>query len=782
MNTEPTYKNPDRDIDDRVEDLLAKMNLEEKVEQLVAELSDGFWIERFDGDLRIADALKAILRGPPCGKLALPLRSDFYAIRSLDLVPTPAEGARISNELQRYVLDNTRLGIPVLIGNDDNRCHLGWGSTICPSVLNIGCTWDRDLQFRVAKAIAAEGRSRGEHYAYAPNLDVIRDPRFGRSDQNYGEDPYLAAEMGVAAVRGLQGESLGARDAMGAMLRAYPGAGEMDGGHDFAELNLGERDMQEVVLYPFARAIKAGASGVMVERSVYDGIPAIASRHYLTDLLRDEWGFSGVTMADAFGVQHLTHEWMRVARDNVDAAAMALKAGLDPSMPDGLTAERVNGSSEMRAYGRLPDALERGLIEMKDIDAAVRHVLRSKFEMGLFDDPYADLEFAESVNRCDAHLDLAVEAARKSIVLLENKNGALPISKEVRKVAVIGPNADDHIAQIGDYAPLHDEANITTILQGIRSILPAAAEVSFSRGCGIREMTRDGFAEAVRTAAEADVTVAVVGGSSAGIMVERDGVLRGERSPEADCGEGQTRASLDLSGVQLDLLKALKETGTPVVVVLIHGRPVSEPWLAENADAVVDASYPGEAGGQAVAEVLFGDYCPGGRLTVSVPITVGQLPVCYYYRVRERYVEMDHRPLYPFGHGLSYTSFEYGSLVIDRPSINGNESATVSVEITNTGEIPGDEVVQLYIRDELSSVIRFNKQLKGFQRIMLQPGEMKRAVFEIGFDELCFFGPDGTWIVEPGEFTLMVGGDSAAPKAMGNLMVTGNVADRGSSP
>lgn len=771
MEREPTYRNSDCSIDDRVEDLLSRMNVEEKTEQLVAELSDGFWIEKVDGELRISEPLKAILRDPPCGKLALPLRSDFFATRSLDLAPNPAEGARLSNELQRFVSEHTRLGIPVLTGNDDNRCHLGWGSTIFPSVLNMGCTWDQDLQFRVARAIAAEGRSRGEHYAYAPNLDVIRDPRFGRSDQNYGEDPYHAAEMGVAMVRGLQGDSLNSRDAMGAMLRAYPGAGEMDGGHDFAELNLGERDMQEVVLYPFARAIKAGAKGVMVERSIYDGVPAIASRYYLTDLLREEWGFTGVTMADAFGVQHLTHDWMRIARNNLEAAAMALKAGLDQSMPDGLTSERLAGSREMRAYGRLPDALDRGLTEMKDIDTAVRRVLRIKFEMGLFDDPYVDPEFAEEVNRCAEHLDLAAEAARKSIVLLENRNGILPLSKNVKKVAVIGPNAHDHVAQIGDYAPLHDEANVSTVLQGIASILPAGAELSYSRGCGIREMTRDGFAEAIQAATEADVVVAVVGGSSSGIMVERDGVLRGERSPEADCGEGQTRANLDFSGVQLDLLKALKETASPLVVVLIHGRPISEPWLTETADALVDASYPGEAGGRAVAEVLFGDYSPGGRLTVSVPISVGQLPVCYYYRVRERYVEMDHTPLYPFGYGLSYTTFEYSDLVVDPQTISSDESAMVSVEVTNAGEVQGDEVVQFYIRDDLSSVVRFNKQLRGFQRISLQPGETRRVTFEIGFDELCFYGPHRTWIVEPGDFTLMVGGDSATPRVTGKLTV-----------
>ena len=754
-----------------MEDLISRMSLEEKVNQLIAELPHGAWVDRVDGELVIAEPLKAILEDPPCGKVASLLRNDFFATRRLDLVSSPAEGARISNDVQRYVMENTRLGIPVLSGNDDNRCHLGSGSTIFPSLLNIGCSWDRALQLRVAKAIAAEGRSRGEHYAYAPNLDVIRDPRFGRSDQNYGEDPYLAAEMGVAMVRGLQGESLADKESMAAMLRAYPGAGEMDGGHDFAELNLGKRDMQEVVLYPFARAVMAGAEGVMVERSVYDGIPAVASRYFLSDLLRDGWGFTGITMGDAWGVQHLAQERLWIARDNTEAAAKALKAGLDQSMPDGLAAERLGGSLEARAYGRLPEALERGLVTMAEIDTAVRRVLRMKFVMGLFDDPFADPDHAERVNRCSEHLELALEADRKGIVLLENRDNVLPLSKDVKKVAVIGPNAYNHNAQLGDYAPYHDEEVVTTVLQGIRAVLPTHTEVSYAEGCGIRNLSKDGFAQAIWATEGADAIVAVVGGSSEGIMIEKDGVLRGERSPEADCGEGSTRASLDFSGVQLDLLKALKKTGVPLIVVLIHGRPISAPWLSENADALVDASYPGETGGRAVAEVLFGDYCPGGRLTVSVPVTVGQLPVCYYYRVRDPYVEMDCVPLYPFGHGLSYTSFEYGDLAIDRERIRSDEVATVSVEVFNTGDVRGDEVVQLYIRDEVASVTRFNKQLKGFERVSIDPGETKRVTFEVGFDSLCFYGPDDAWIVEPGEFTLMVGGDSQTPKVTGKLWV-----------
>lgn len=771
MSKLPAYKDSAYSTEERIEDLLSRMTLEEKINQLLAELPDFLWQERKDGELVISDGLKSILKDPPCGKVGLLTRNDVFANRGKDLVAKPAEAAKISNEMQRYLLENTRLGIPMLSGNDSNHCHLGYGATMFPSVLSMGCTWNKDLQYRTARAIAVECRSRGEHIAYAPDLDVVRDPRFGRSDQNYGEDPYHAAEMGVAMVKGLQGKSLDNQQSIVAMLRAYPGAGEMDGGHDFAELNLGMIDMQEVVLYPFARAVKAGAEGIMVERSVYNGIPVMASRYYLVELPRNEWGFKGITMADAWGVQILAQSPIRIAHDNVEAGAKALKAGLDQSCPDALLKERLTGSRDARAYGRLDEALERGMIEVADIDYCVRHVLRLKFVLGLFENPYADPEYAEEVNRCQTHLDLALETARESLILLENKENLLPLSKDIPSIAVIGASAHDHVTQLGDCAPLHEQEDVTTILQGIRNILPQTARINYAKGCGIRDMSTEGFGEAIEAAKKSDVVVTVVGSSSVGIQYEKDGLLNGKRSPEADCGENVTRVSLDFSGVQLDLLKELKALGKPLVVVLIHGRPISAPWLKENADALIDASYPGEAGGTAVAEVIFGDYNPGGRLTVSVPMTVGQLPTCYYYRIRYPYLEMDHHPLYPFGYGLSYGKFEYGNVNIEKDRIREDESTVLSVDVTNTGDVKGDEVVQLYIRDEVASVTRFNKQLKGFERITLNAGENKTVRFDIGFDQLCFFGPDDTWIVEPGEFTLMVGGDSSTPAVTAKLQV-----------
>jgi len=753
------YQDPSQLIDNRVEDLLKRMTIEEKVAQLRAGWPMCYGYRKRDEKVEMVEELKAALTKVAIGHLAGLLRADPWVGITLEMGLSRRQGAEIVNTIQRHIKENTRLGIPVLIGDDGNHGQLGIGATVFPALCAIGCSWNPDLHEAMAHAMAAEMRAQGQTVLFAPDLDVLRDPRWGRSDQNYGEDPYHVSRMGCAMVRGLQGESLATDHSVVALLRAYPGLGDAEGGHDFTGVHLGLREMHQVVLRPWKEAIREGAQGVMVEVADYDGILAPGSHYYVTELLRDEWGFQGMAMGDAGAVMALLRR--RVARSKLEAAVLALKAGLDQNETD----FRLGGDSgeSDRAYADgIPQALKRGLVSIEEIDRSVRRVLRLKFLLGLFENPFVDPEKAQAVARCAEHRKLALETARQSIVLLKNMNGILPFGGDLESIAVIGPNADNSWNQLGDQAPSHSREHVVTILDGITSrSAKDGITVHYARGCGIRERSKKGFTEAVQAAKKSDIVVAVMGSSSE-IRYPRAGEHHGDRSEEADCGENVARATLDLLGMQEELLKALKETGKPLVVVLIHGRAMSINWVAENADAIVDAWYPGDQGGTAVAEVLFGDYNPGGKLPVSVPRHVGQLPVYYYSHLKRRpdYTDMSSQPLYTFGFGLSYTSFSYANLTIEPDVIPIDGKAAVSVEVSNTGGRAGDEVVQLYIRDEVSSTVRSYKELKGFSRMNLKAGETKRVTFQVGWEELCFCGPDLRWIVEPGVFTVMVGSSS----------------------
>ena len=749
-------------VDARVADLLRRMTLEEKIAQLRGGWHHSLGCHRkVDGKLEIADYYKKILDEPGLGLFGSPLRADPWSGITLEKGLSPREAAEFVNMLQQYLRDHTRLGIPAFIGNDGHRGHHGIGATMFPQLCGMGATFNPALQEEVARAIAAESRSQGQTITYAPNLDVLRDPRFGRCDQNYGEDPWHVSLMGQAAVRGFQGKSLNTDHTLIAMLRAYPGVGDVDGGHDFTGFSRGPIDLNEVVLRPWRDAVLAGAEGIMVEMSEIDAVSIPGSSYYLTELLRNRWGFKGISMDDNFAVARLMR--MKVAADATEASAMAIKDGVDLTLSD--------TSTQILSRG-LPEALKQGLISIEDIDRAVARNLRLKFMLGLFDNPFVDPDRAAAVSRCDAHLKLAQRAARESIVLLKNEQSTLPLDKKLRSVAVIGPSADDNWHQLGDYAPTHPREHVVTVLDGIRAKADKLGmKVHYARGCGIRDMSREGFAKAIDAARRSDVIVAVVGGSSK-IEFPKPGRTRGYRSPESDTGEGQTRATLGLLGVQQDLLKELKATGKPLIVVLIHGRAMSVNWVAANSDAVVDAWFPGEAGGTAIADVLFGEYNPGGRLAVSVPKHVGQLPVYYYRKYQgKKFVEMDDKPLYPFGFGLSYTTFAYSDLRVEPEQIAKGGRAVVSVDVTNTGKMAGDEVVQLYIRDQICSVVRPPRELKGFKRIHLTPGQTKRVSFEVGDAELCFVGADAKWVVEPGDFDVMIGRDSSDIAIKGTLTV-----------
>ena len=754
------YRDPAQPLQRRVEDLLQRMTLEEKIAQLQCGWPMCYGYAVRDGRVTLNPELEATLAPATLGQFAALLRTDPWFGIPVERALDRRQGAELVNAVQRYAREHGRLGIPVLVGDDGQHAQLGVDCTIFPALCGMGCTFNPELQERMARAMACEMRAQGLTVLFAPDLDVIRDPRYGRCEENFGEDPYLVGQMGRAMVRGLQGtdlSDLNSDHTVVALLRAYPGMGDAEGGHDFTRMGLGRREMQEVVLRPWREAIEEGAQGVMAERAEYDGDPAPASTYYLNDLLRDEWGFEGITIGDAGAVRYLISQ--RVAADKAQAAAAALRAGLDQNLSDVGVADHSRGDL---AYGEgLPQALERGLITSEEIDRSVRRVLRLKFLLGLFENPYVDPEHAVKVARCAEHRAVSLEAARQSIVLLKNDDGTLPLAAGAGSIAVIGPNADDDWAQIGDQAPTHRREDVVTILDGIEA--RAAADgiaVHYAPGCAIRDPSRAGFEAAVAAANASDVIVAVVG-DSCRIRYPRAGETNGARSDNTDCGEHVARATLDLSGVQEQLLQALHATGKPLVVVLIHGRPLSINWIAQHAAAVVDAWYPGDQGGTAVAEVLFGDYNPGGRLAVSIPRHVGQIPVYYYHRHgSQRYVEMDGSPLYPFGWGLSYTTFAYRGVRLEPATIAVGESTEVVVEVANTGAVAGDEVVQLYVRDELCSVVRPDRELKGFRRVRLEPGATQTVRLSLGPDQLCCYGADERWVVEPGTFTVMVGGSS----------------------
>ena len=749
-------------VEARVADLLGRMTLEEKIAQLrsawVTSISS---YTKVGGKVEIsADYLRS-LEGNGMGSLGAPLRADPWAGIDVERGLSRRQGAELLNTFQQYLRDHTRLRIPGLVADDGHRGQQGIGATMFPQLCGMGATWNPALQEAVARAIATEMRSQGVTMNYAPNLDVVRDPRFGRSDQNYGEDPWHVSVMGRAAVRGLQGSSLNTDHSVIAMLRAYPGCGDVEGGHDFSGFSRGPIDLHEVVLRPWRDAILEGAEGVMVEMSEIDAVPIAGSHYYLTELLRNQWGFKGIAMDDNVAIRRLKS--VKVAADDLEASALSLKAGMDLACTDTTT---------LLLLKQLPLALQRGLISMDDIDRAVARMLRVKFLLGLFENPFVDPERAETVARCAEHRQLALQAARESMVLLKNESAMLPLGRKFRSIAVVGPNADDTWHQLGDYAHSHARDEVVTALDGIRAKAGRLGlQVNYARGCGIRDRSREGFGEALEAARQSDVIVAVVGGSSK-IAFPAPGKKEGERADEADTGENVTRATLDLLGVQEDLLKELKATGKPLVVVLVHGRALTVNWMAANADAVVAAWFPGEAGGTAVAEVLFGDYNPGGRLAVSFPKHVGQLPVYYYRKYQGRkYVEMDSEPLYPFGFGLSYTTFGYTDLRIEPKALSQGGRAKVSVRVTNTGKVAGDEVVQLYLRDQIAKVVQPPRALKGFERIHLEPGETKAVTFQIGDEELCYY--DGArWVVEPGDFDVMIGRSSTDIVLKGGLSVT----------
>ncbi|MCM3701741.1 glycoside hydrolase family 3 N-terminal domain-containing protein [Paenibacillus macerans] len=746
------YKDSTKPVPERVEHLLGLMTVEEKVGQLVQPFG---WqtYEYVNGEIRLTESFKEQVKNGGIGSLYGVLRADPWTGVTLETGLSPREGAEAVNAIQRYAIENSRLGIPILIGEECSHGHMAIGATVFPVPLSLGSTWNVDLYREMCRAVARETRSQGGAVTYSPVLDVVRDPRWGRTEECFGEDAYLIGEMAVASVEGLQGESLDGVDSVAATLKHFVGYGSSEGGRNAGPVHMGRRELLEVDMLPFRKAVEAGAASVMPAYNEIDGVPCTTNKELLDGELRGEWGFDGMVITDCGAIDMLAsgHD---VAADGRDAAVQAIRAGIDMEM-----------SGEM--FGKhLLEALRSGELEEAVLDGAVRRVLTLKFRLGLFENPYGDPDRAERVIGSAEHVELARKLAGEGIVLLKN-SGVLPLSPDAGKIAVIGPNADVGYNQLGDYTSPQPRSKVTTVLGGIRSKLAAAPErVVYAPGCRIKGDSREGFETALSCAEQADTIVMVVGGSSArdfgeGSIDLKTGASKvtGNSWSDMDCGEGIDRMSLALSGVQLELIQEIHKLGKPLVVVYINGRPIAEPWVDEHADAILEAWYPGQEGGHAVADILFGDVNPSGRLTISIPKHVGQLPV-YYNGKRsrgKRYLEDDSQPRYPFGYGLGYTEFSYAGLTVQPEAILPGETVKVTVDVTNTGERAGAEVVQLYITDVASTVTRPAKELKGFRKVWLAPGETRRVELTLGAEELQYIGPDYKPVVEPGEFHVHVG-------------------------
>ena len=744
-------------MEQRVSDLLSRMTLEEKIGQLRCTLAWNYYDIR-DKNVIPTDLFKQDIKGGNIGMLWATYRADPWTRKSLTNGLNPELAAKCGNALQKYVKENTRLGIPLFLAEEAPHGHMAIGTTVFPTGLGMAATWNPTLMEQAGRVIAKEIRLQGAHISYGPVLDVSRDPRWSRVEESFGEDPTLTSYMGEAMVRGLGAGKLSDPYATLATLKHFIGYGTTEGAQNGNPTFLGMREIHENFLPPFKRAIDAGALSVMTSYNSLDGIPCTANSYFLTDVLHKEWNFHGFVVSDLYSIDGIwqTHH---VAATRQQAGVMALHAGVDVDLG-------------ALAYEGLVEAVKKGEAIEARIDTACARILRMKFEMGLFEHPYVNPKAARDVRNAD-NIAVAHQTALELITLLENKNHTLPLRKDMR-VAVIGPNADNVYNLLGDYTAPQPRGNVKTILDGVKTKLPAA-NIEYVKGCAVRDTNDCNIGEAVAAARRADVVIVAVGGSSARDFKtsykETGAAVSDSKSlADMDCGEGFDRATLTLLGRQQELLEALKRTGKPLVVVYIEGRPLEKTWAAEHADALLTAYYPGEQGGQAIADVVFGDYNPAGRLPVSVARHIGQLPVYYNKKApaAHNYVEMSAKPLYSFGYGLSYTTFTYTNLQITKKD---KYTFDVSFDVTNTGDRDGDEVAQLYLHDELASTVQPLLQLKHFERAPIKRGETHRFSFTLTADDLSIVNGELKRVVEPGDFTVMVGPSSDNIKLNGKLTV-----------
>ena len=721
---------------DKVGELLSQMTLDEKCGQLSCPIGFNFY-EKEGNSLWLSESFKGMMDTLPLGSCYGVLRADPWSQKTVETGLRPAQSAIMLNEMQRYAIENTRLGIPLLFCEEAPHGHMAIGTTVFPTGIAQASTWNPKLLEKMGEVMGKEIRLQGAQVGYGPVLDIARDPRWSRVEETMGEDPYLTGTLGAAVVKGMQKNVV-------STLKHLAAYGMSQGGHNGAAAEVGKNRLMNDYLPAYEMAIKqGGAQSVMTSYNAIDGVPCTSNAWLLQEVLRKSWSFDGVVFSDLFSINALfaTHH---VAADPAEAAALALKAGVDIDL------------SGYSYGGFLKEALQRGLITEDDIDRAVRHVLQLKFDLDLFDNPFVDETLAEKEVGSAENISLTKQVALESAILLKN-DGILPFAETIKKVAVIGPNADNMYNQLGDYTSPQEPERIVTMLEGICE--KGRAEVVYAKGCSVRNEADADIESAVKAAQSADAVVLVVGGSSA-----RDSNSSFTQATpslsDMEFGEGYDRCTLDLLGKQNELMERIFATGKPTVVVYVEGRPMLKNLAAEKSNALLMLWYPGMEGGSALADILWGDYNPAGRLPISVPLNVGQIPVYYSQPSCSDYVEGSSKPLYPFGYGLSYTEFEYGDLQIVENHDNTDSLFVVSCSVKNIGNCDGDEVVQLYVRDEVASLTPPSKLLKGFQRVHINKGETVLVSFTLSESDLSVYSTEKGWHFESGEFTFMVGTSS----------------------
>ncbi len=768
-NNKLIYKDSKQPIEKRTNDLLSRMTLEEKCVQL-----GSYWVFELLDNSKINYAKTDKL-----------LKNGIGQITRIGGATTlhPKEAAEMANEIQKYLIEKTRLGIPAIVHEECCSGLMARGATLFPQAIGIASTWDPELTERMTNIIRDQMLAIGAHQGLAPVLDVTRDPRWGRTEETFGEDPYLVASMGCAFIRGLQQNK--SKQVAIATGKHFVGYGNSEGGMNWSPCQIPERQLLEIFLFPFEAAVKeAGLSSIMNSYCELDGLPCCASKKLFQRILKKSWNFSGIVVSDYYAINML-NEYHKIAKTKQEAANLALLAGIDVELPT------------TDCYGEnIKKALDDGIINIAYLNKIVERVLRLKFTLGIFEHPFVDSNKTPLVFETGEQRKLSYNLATESIVLLKN-NGILPLSS-INTLAVIGPNADNWRNMIGDYAyPCHIEAliemkkinnpfnmpipdnigdisdalNVKTVLEGIKKQITSKTDILYAKGCEINSDSKDGFAEAIEITKKADVAIIVVGDKS---------------GPLTDCTTGEARdmSDLKLPGVQEDLIRVITDIGKPVVVVLISGRPYILNWEHDHVHAILASWLPGEEGGTAVADVLFGKNNPGGKLPISFPRSAGQIPVYYAHKPSggrshwlTNYVNDSAAPLYPFGYGLSYTTFEFKNLKIDKETITQSGNVNIELDIKNTGDMEGDEVVQLYVsyKPLNCSITRPVKELKGFKRVHLLPGELKHLTFTLYAQQLAFYQEDLSYAINPGEVELLIGSSSENIFLNGKFKITGKI-------
>jgi beta-glucosidase len=770
----PRYLDSYQSVQTRVEALLAEMTLSEKVAQL-----QSVWVNALiNADRQFVPERAAARLQNGIGQIT--------RVGGASILP-PVQSAELANAIQSYLKYHTRLGIPAIVHEESCAGYLARHATTFPQPIGLAATWAPELIEQMTAWIRAQMRAVGAHHALAPVLDVARDPRWGRVEETFGEDSFLISQMGIAYVRGLQGDDLS--QGVAATLKHFIAYSASEGGLNWAPAHLGQRELREVYATPFKAAIReARAATVMNAYNELDGVPLGSSREILHDFLRSELGFDGVVVSDYFTLKTLV-DYHAVAADKTEAARLGLEAGIDIELPEG------------DCYGQpLLQGLAEGKIEPQLVEESVRRILTLKFQLGLFENPFVTTDRIPELYSDTRGVALSRQIAEKSLVLLKNEGDQLPLDPALEAIAVIGPHADDVRLLQGDYHfPSHYEGmfdpNVSldaptpgenalsyewsalmppsiSVLAGIRAVVSPQTRVLYAKGCEVTGTDRSGFAAAVEAAKQAQVAIVVVG--------DKSGL---SKPTGATSGEAIDSATLELPGVQSELIKAIHATGTPVVLVLITGRPYAITWSAEHVPAILAAWLPAEQGGAAIADALFGKVNPGGKLPITFPRHVGQVPRFYAHKPSggrsnwwRDYVDLSVEPLYAFGHGLSYTRFAYSDLSIDTSHLQAEQCVTIAFTLSNIGERAGDEVVQLYVSDPIASVTRPVKQLKGFKRISLQPNERKRVTFRLDIRHLAFYDRAMRYVVEAGKVIVGIGASAQDIRLSGEFEIAGETA------